>query len=78
MIAPGFEFGPKGEGHLRVSFCFSMEQITEGMNRKVGLTDRMACGYRNFEIRRTMLFHQHGMLPEPPVYAGLSPVPDSA
>lgn len=52
--------------------------ITEGMNRKVGLTDRMACGYRNFEIRKTMLFHQHGMLPEPPVYAGLSPVPDSA
>ena len=23
-VAPGFEFGPKGEGHLRVSFCFSM------------------------------------------------------
>ena len=32
-VAPGFEFGPKGEGHLRVSFCFGMEQITEGMNR---------------------------------------------
>ena len=29
----GFEFGPKGEGHIRVSFCFSQEQITEGMNR---------------------------------------------
>jgi aspartate/methionine/tyrosine aminotransferase len=32
-VAPGFEFGPKGEGHIRVSFCFSIEQITEGMNR---------------------------------------------
>jgi aspartate/methionine/tyrosine aminotransferase len=32
-VAPGFEFGPKGEGHIRVSFCFSLEQITEGMNR---------------------------------------------
>lgn len=47
--------------------------ITEGMNRKVGLTDRIACGYRNFEVRKTMLFHQHGMLPEPPVYGGLAP-----
>lgn len=32
-VAPGFEFGRLGEGHLRVSFCFGMEQITEGMNR---------------------------------------------
>jgi transposase len=50
--------------------------ITEGMNRKVGLTDRMACGFRSFEVRRTMLFHQHGLLPEPPVYGGLSPSTD--
>ncbi len=50
--------------------------ITEGMNRKVGLTDRMACGFRSFEIRKTMLFHQHGLLPEPPVYGGLAPRSD--
>ncbi len=52
--------------------------ITEGMNRKVGLTSRMACGYRNFEIHKTMLFHQHGLLPEPLVYGGLSPTPGRA
>lgn len=50
--------------------------ITEGMNRKVGLTDRMACGFRSFEVRKTMLFHQHGLLPEPPVYSGLAPRPN--
>jgi aspartate/methionine/tyrosine aminotransferase len=32
-VAPGFEFGRLGEGHIRLSFCFSIEQITEGMNR---------------------------------------------
>lgn len=32
-VAPGVEFGRNGEGHIRVSFCFSSEQITEGMDR---------------------------------------------
>jgi len=32
-VAPGFEFGRNGEGHIRVSFCFSVEQIAEGMDR---------------------------------------------
>lgn len=32
-VAPGFEFGRHGEGHLRISFCFSREQIAEGMDR---------------------------------------------
>lgn len=32
-VAPGFEFGRNGEGHIRVSFCFSMEQIQAGLDR---------------------------------------------
>lgn len=32
-VAPGFEFGRHGEGHIRISFCFSIQQITEGMDR---------------------------------------------
>jgi aspartate/methionine/tyrosine aminotransferase len=32
-VAPGSQFGPMGEGHLRVSFCPSFENIEEGVNR---------------------------------------------
>jgi aspartate/methionine/tyrosine aminotransferase len=32
-IAPGIQFGPQGEGHVRVSFCPSLAQITEGLDR---------------------------------------------
>ena len=33
LVVPGFQFGPSGEGHLRVSFCPSIEQIEGGMDR---------------------------------------------
>ena len=32
-VAPGSQFGPMGEGHLRISFCPSIENIEEGSNR---------------------------------------------
>jgi aspartate/methionine/tyrosine aminotransferase len=32
-VAPGSQFGPMGEGHLRISFCPSIENIREGMDR---------------------------------------------
>jgi aspartate/methionine/tyrosine aminotransferase len=32
-LTPGFEFGRHGEGHVRVSFCFSQEQIEAGIDR---------------------------------------------
>jgi aspartate/methionine/tyrosine aminotransferase len=32
-VAPGSQFGPMGEGHIRVSFCPSIENIQEGMDR---------------------------------------------
>jgi aminotransferase len=32
-VSPGFQFGRQGEGHVRVSFCPSIEQIREGLDR---------------------------------------------
>jgi aminotransferase len=32
-VAPGFEFGRHGEGHVRISFCFGQEQIETGLDR---------------------------------------------
>lgn len=32
-IAAGSQFGRGGEGHMRISFCYSLEDITEGMDR---------------------------------------------
>jgi aspartate/methionine/tyrosine aminotransferase len=32
-VAPGSQFGPMGDGHVRISFCPSMANIEEGMNR---------------------------------------------
>jgi aspartate/methionine/tyrosine aminotransferase len=32
-VAPGSQFGPMGDGHLRISFCPSIENIREGMDR---------------------------------------------
>ena len=31
-LAPGKDFGPKGEGHLRLSYCNSNENIEKGIN----------------------------------------------
>ena len=31
-LSPGKDFGPKGEGHLRLSYCNSKENIEEGIN----------------------------------------------
>lgn len=43
-IAPGSQYGHQGEGHVRVSFCPSIEHITEGLARfeqsLASLTDR--------------------------------------
>ena len=30
---PGIAFGPTGEGHLRLSFCISEEEIDKAFNR---------------------------------------------
>ncbi len=32
-ITPGIDFGSRGEGHLRISYANSLEQIAEGMRR---------------------------------------------
>jgi aspartate/methionine/tyrosine aminotransferase len=32
-VSPGIQFGQQGEGHIRVSFCPSIEQISEGLDR---------------------------------------------
>ncbi|MGH9321891.1 MAG: pyridoxal phosphate-dependent aminotransferase [Vicinamibacteria bacterium] len=32
-VVPGFQFGSNGEGHVRISFCPSLELIEEGMDR---------------------------------------------
>jgi aminotransferase len=32
-VSPGIHFGRQGEGHVRVSFCPSIEQIREGLDR---------------------------------------------
>ena len=32
-VAPGIDFGQRGEGHLRLSYANTLENIEEGMNR---------------------------------------------
>ena len=32
-VAPGADFGPGGEGHLRFSYCNSAENIEKGLER---------------------------------------------
>ena len=32
-LTPGVDFGPGGEGYLRISYANSLENIDEGMNR---------------------------------------------
>jgi aspartate/methionine/tyrosine aminotransferase len=32
-VAPGIDFGPNAEGYLRISYCNSLENIAEGMDR---------------------------------------------
>lgn len=36
-VRPGSEFGPGGEGYVRVAFCTGRELLIEGMERLVGL-----------------------------------------
>jgi aspartate/methionine/tyrosine aminotransferase len=33
LSLPGTEFGPYGEGHLRLSVCAKRESLIEGINR---------------------------------------------
>ncbi len=32
-VTPGVDFGPGGEGYIRISYASSLENIDEGMNR---------------------------------------------
>jgi aspartate/methionine/tyrosine aminotransferase len=32
-VTPGVDFGPGGEGYIRISYANSLENIDEGMNR---------------------------------------------
>jgi aspartate/methionine/tyrosine aminotransferase len=40
-LTPGVDFGPGGEGYLRISYANSLEQIEEGMNRLERFLDRL-------------------------------------
>jgi aspartate/methionine/tyrosine aminotransferase len=35
-VTPGSDFGPGGEGYLRLSYANSMENIAEGLSRLAG------------------------------------------
>ena len=39
--------------------------IVEGLNLRINLSMRKACGYRSFKLLRISLFHTLGGLPEP-------------
>ncbi len=41
-VSPGFNFGPTGEGHVRVSACVGEDQMVEGLNRMARFTQRVA------------------------------------
>ncbi|EPY2275317.1 aminotransferase class I/II-fold pyridoxal phosphate-dependent enzyme, partial [Clostridium sporogenes] len=32
-IVPGSAFGEMGEGHIRISYAYSMEELNEALNR---------------------------------------------
>jgi aspartate/methionine/tyrosine aminotransferase len=41
-IRPGSEFGPSGEGHVRVAFSTGRERLVEGMERLLGILEEVA------------------------------------
>lgn len=41
ITAPGSAFGPEGEGHLRISYAASMENINEALSRIKEATDKL-------------------------------------
>jgi (5-formylfuran-3-yl)methyl phosphate transaminase len=41
-VTPGIDFGEHGEGHLRISYANSLENIVEGMRRLAGYLERKA------------------------------------
>jgi aspartate/methionine/tyrosine aminotransferase len=41
-VTPGVDFGPGGEGFLRISYANSIENIEEGMSRLKGFFERLA------------------------------------
>lgn len=43
-VTPGVDFGPGGEGYLRLSYANSVDNITEGMNRLAGFLDQLEKG----------------------------------
>ena len=59
-VTPGSVFGPSGEGHLRISYACSREDIVEGMGR---IRDALGCceaGYRaEGENASTILRREH-------------------
>jgi aspartate aminotransferase len=41
-VRPGSEFGPGGEGHVRVAFSTGRERLIEGMERLLGVLEEVA------------------------------------
>jgi aspartate aminotransferase len=41
-VRPGSEFGPSGEGFVRVAFSTGRERLTEGMERLLGVLEEVA------------------------------------
>ena len=40
-VTPGVDFGPGGEGYVRISYANSMEAIEEGMERLAAFLQRL-------------------------------------
>jgi aspartate aminotransferase len=40
-VRSGAEFGPSGQGHLRLSFATSMENLEEGLDRIEAVLDTL-------------------------------------
>ena len=43
-VRPGSEFGPGGEGFVRLAFCVSRDRLTDGLERLAGLFSELAAG----------------------------------
>jgi aspartate aminotransferase len=41
-VRPGSEFGPSGEGHVRVAFSTGRDRLVEGMERLLGLLEEIS------------------------------------
>jgi len=39
-VVPGTAFGPSGEGHIRCSYAYSMEQLQEALKRISSFVER--------------------------------------